>query len=54
MKEYKVEIKETLSRIVTTLAEDEFDAVNIVEARYTDEGTVLDASDFQDVEFKII
>lgn len=38
---------------MTTLAEDEFDAVNIVKARYSDEGTVLDASDFQDVEFEV-
>lgn len=55
MQEYKVEIKETLSRIVTISAENDDDAVDIVETRYyTDCDIVLDASDFQDVEFEIV
>jgi hypothetical protein len=54
MQEYQVEITETLSRIVTVEAEDEADACSIVEANYSDESTVLDFSDFQDVEFEVV
>lgn len=50
MNEYKVEIKETLSRIVTVEAEDEADACD----RVSNQGIVLDASDFIDVEFEVI
>ena len=53
MDEYKVEIIETLSRIVTVIAASELDAVDIVETQYADQGTVLDASDFQDVKFEV-
>lgn len=52
--QYQVEIKETLSRIVTVEAESADDAVEITEMQYTDQGTVLDASDFQDVEFEVV
>ena len=54
MDEYKVEIKETLSRIIPVVADNELDAVGIVETWYTDQGIVLDASDFQDVEFEVV
>jgi hypothetical protein len=54
MDEYKVEIKETLSRIVTIEALNEDDAIEAVEAQYCDESVVLDAEDFQDVEFEVI
>jgi len=54
MIEYKVEIKETLSRIVPIVAESEDNALGMVETWYRDQGIVLDASDFQDVEFEVI
>ena len=54
MNEYKVEIKETLSRIVMVMANSELDAVDVVETQYADERTVLDAEDFQDVEFEVV
>ena len=55
IQKYKIEIKETLSRIVTVEAESGCDACGIVETRYyTDCDIVLDASDFQDVEFEIV
>lgn len=54
MQEYKVEIKETLSRIVTVVAENADDARDKINDQYTNQGVVLDASDFQDVEFEVI
>ena len=54
MDEYKVEIKEMLSRIVPVVADSELDAVGIVETWYADQGIVLDAEDFQNVEFEVV
>lgn len=54
MDEHKIEIKETLSRIVTVIAASEQDAVDVVEMQYTNQGIVLDAEDFQDVEFEVV
>jgi len=54
MNEYKVEIKETLSRIVTILADSADDALIDIEEQYCKEGIVLDAADFQDVEFGVV
>lgn len=54
MKEYQVEIRETLSRIVTVEAEVGAEAYDIVKQRYRDQGIVLDAEDFQNVEFEVI
>ena len=54
MDEYQVEIKETLSRIVTVVANSDLDAIDIVETQYSDCSIVLDAEDFQDVEFEVV
>ena len=54
MDEYKVEIKETLSRIIPVVADSELDAIGIVETWYADQGIILDAEDFQDVEFEVM
>jgi len=54
MDEYKIEIKETLSRIVTILADSADDALIDIEEQYRKEGIVLDAADFQDVGFEVI
>ena len=54
MNAYKIEIKETLSRIIPIVADSELDAVGMVETWYADQGIVLDASDFQDVEFEVV
>lgn len=53
MKTYKVRIVETLSRIVEVEAEDEIDALNFVEDLYCDGIEVLDAEDFDFVDFVI-
>jgi len=54
MSEYKVEIHETSSRIITVSAKDEDDAVDRVSQRYSDGEYILDSSDFQDVSFEVI
>lgn len=54
MREYQVEIKETLSRTVTIVADNADDARDKVNDQYCDQGIVLDAEDFQDVEFEVI
>jgi len=54
MKDYKIEIKETLSRIVTILADSEADAITDIKEQYCKEGIVLDAADFQGVEFEVV
>lgn len=54
MNEYKVEIHETSSRIVTVNAENEDDAVDVVREAYEAGEYVLDYNDFQDVEFEVI
>jgi hypothetical protein len=51
MKKFDVEIFEILSRVITVEAEDEIDAKLLVEEMYRGEEIVLDADDFQSVEF---
>lgn len=53
MKTYKVRIVETLSRIVEVEANDEIDALNFVEDLYCDGTEVLNAEDFDFVDFLI-
>ena len=50
MDEYQVKIKETLSRIVTVEAENSDNAIE----RVANQCIILDAEDFQDVEFYIV
>lgn len=54
MQEYQVEIKETLSRIVTVVADSNDEAIANAQDDYNNESVVLDASDFQDVEFGVV
>lgn len=52
-KEFKVEIKEILSRIVTIKAKSEEEAYQKVKQLYKNEEIVLDDNDFLDVEFTV-
>lgn len=54
MKKFVVEITETLRTTVTVEANTEADAINIVHAQYLEEDIVLDADDFDEVDFIII
>lgn len=54
MKDYQIEIHETSSRIITVSAENEYEALDRVQAEYADGKHVLDDSDFQDTEFNIL
>jgi hypothetical protein len=54
MKEYKIEVVETLIRIVTVEAMTEEDAVKFVKYDYNNAELVLDSDDFFDVDFNII
>lgn len=54
MKEYKVEVAETLIRIVTVEATSEEDAIKFVKYDYNNAELVLDSDDFFDVEFEIV
>ena len=51
MKEFEIEIKETLSRIIEIKAKSENDAFLKVKKMYNNEEIVLDDSDFVDTEF---
>lgn len=51
MKKYKVEIRETLSRVVEIEANSSEDALETVEDLYLDCAYVLDESDFKRYEF---
>lgn len=53
MKEYQVEVVETLIRIVTVEATSEEDAIKFVRYDYNNAELVLDSDDFFDVEFEI-
>ena len=48
---YKVNVEELLSRIVEVKAENEEEAEEKVREMYMNEDVVLDASDFQGVEY---
>lgn len=54
MKEYQVEVVETLIRIVTVEATSEEDAIKFVRYDYNNAELVLDSDDFFDVEFEIL
>lgn len=54
MKEYTVEVCETLIRIVTVEAMSEEDAIKFVKYDYNNAELVLDSDDFFDVEFEIV
>ena len=53
MKKYTIEIIETLIRLVSIEAEDEFEAERIVREKYKNGEIVLDADDFVDYEIHI-
>ena len=50
---YQVEICETSARLVEIEAESPEHAIEKITDRYYNEGIVLDANDFQDVEFTL-
>ena len=54
MREYNVEVVETLIRIVTVEAMSEEDAIKFVKYDYNNAELVLDSDDFFDVEFEIV
>jgi len=51
MKTFKIEVKETLSRIIEVEADSIESAFSIVQDKYKVEEIVLDNDDFVDVEF---
>jgi len=53
MNEHKIKVTETSSRIITVDAESENDAIEVAQTMYTSEKIVLDASDYDDVEFEV-
>lgn len=54
MKEYQVEVVETLIRIVTVEAMTEEDAIKFVKYDYNNAELVLDSDDFFDVDFNVV
>ena len=54
MKEYKIEIVETLTREVIVTASCEEYAIKIVRDRYMDAEEVLDSRDYAGVDFNLI
>ena len=54
MKEFKVEITETLQAHVTIQAKDRYEALEKVKEMYSNQEIVLDYSDFLDNEFEVI
>jgi hypothetical protein len=54
LKEYNVEVCETLIRIVTVEATSEEDAIKFVRYDYNNAELVLDSDDFFDVDFNLI
>lgn len=53
MKPFKVEVIETLLKVVEVQALDEYDALRKVEDNYNNENIVLDSNDFVRVQFEI-
>lgn len=51
-KEYEVEVRETLSRKVKVIADNEEEAISEVEDLYYDCKIILDAEDYVGVEFE--
>ena len=54
MKEFEVEIVETLIRVVVVEAMDEEDAIKFVKYDYNNAELVLDSDDFFDVDFNVV
>lgn len=54
MDKYKVEITETLQKIIEIEADSKTDALYKVKEMYRDEEVILDANDFVDLDFKNI
>ena len=54
MKEFEVEVVETLIRIVTVEAMSEEDAIEFVKYDYNNAELVLDSDDFFDVDFNVV
>ena len=54
MKEYQVEVCETLIRIVTVEAQSEEQALEFVRYDYNNAELVLDSDDFFDVDFNLV
>jgi hypothetical protein len=54
MKEYKIEIVETICRIVTVEAQSDEEAMSKIRDDYNNAEIVLDYDDFLDVEFNFI
>jgi len=54
MKEYNVEVCETLIKIVTVEATSEEDAIKFVKYDYNNAELVLDSDDFFDVDFNLV
>lgn len=54
MNEYKIYIKETLSRIVDIKAESPQDALEEVKRMYRHEEIVLDDGDYDGVDFNVV
>ena len=54
LKEYSVEVCETLIRIVTVEATSEDEAIKFVRYDYNNAELVLDSDDFFDVDFEIV
>ena len=53
MTKYRIEVREVLSRIVETEAENEDDAVEMVRQMYRNCEVVLDASDYQETDIDV-
>ena len=54
MKEYKIKISETLSKIVNVMAETDEEAIDKVKGMYNNETILLDYDDYENVDFEII
>jgi len=54
VKTYKVQVTETLQRIVEVEATDEDAAVDAVNNQYRDEEIILDSDDANDVEIEVV
>jgi hypothetical protein len=54
MKEFEVEVVETLIRIVTVEAMSKEDAIKFVRYDYNNAELVLDSDDFFDVDFNVV
>jgi len=52
MKTFKIEVQETLSRIIEVEAQTEEEAYLIIKKMYSNEEIVLDSSDYIDTEIK--